>query len=394
MATSSSYPARFGGPGRAAFVAAVTPSSGKMAWSRDIGFALESARPDVLTWGTSVLVVGHRQMALFDADGHRRWTRDKRAGSPVAINNGRLYFENRGRFLDAVDIDNQLVIDSAPLAGVTGQGWQVSQLWPQRDDFIVTLTNPDPVYDEEDETRPHPQPSVVGHRVAYGQRLGDWGQRYAGVQALPALFVPELGRWLAALPAVVSVDVRQGDESPRFRLPLDKLVDWSADAAGRLVVSGYLQGAKALLALAIDGRELWRWVDRDGGDGWAARQPPLQAGTRAYALTDGRLLAFDAGKLLWQCDLRSAGLHHGATVGDGSFEVRDGRLLSTAKLAYATALADNTVLVVGDRTLHAVAADGSLRFGITLDAPLQAPAVVDASGNVFVLTATQLVKLR
>jgi outer membrane protein assembly factor BamB len=229
----------------------------------------------------------------------------------------------------------------------------------------------------------------------FGKAIGAWGGEYLGELKLDPLFQTEREQWLVAQDDVLVVDLKTGTESPRFKLPIDAASDWSIDAEGVLCVMGTHAGRKVVVAMSTAGEERWRWIDGDDSDRWSQGQPPIRGNSgRVFVLSDGRVLALDAGKLAWTYDARSESLRHGARVSDGSFEVKDGMLLSTARLRYGTALSDGSLLVVGNNTLRHIDAEGRLNFAVTVSGEILTPPVVDAEGSIYVATATKLFKIR
>jgi len=395
VTTSPLYAARFAGPRRDSAIVGETRAEGVVEWSRDIGLPAGSAPRDVLSWQGGIAVVGGGRVVQYSTNGERLWDRPASQGAPVVAANGLLYLVSRNTELEAVDATNIARLKEAPIPGQASRKFQLELLWPRQDDFVTTSYMADPTYDSEDLSRPQPKPLTVGRRTVYGEAIGAWGVSHDGHQRLPPLLLPGPGLWVIALDQVVVVNLSTEEERPHFKLSLSELTEWSADSSGTLYVTGYAGGNKALLAVTTAGREMWRWIDKDEPDRWAASQPPmLGLQGRAFLLTEGRVLAIDAGKLTWSYDARSESLRHGALAAEGSFEVKDGRLLSTAKLRYGTSLSDGSILVVGSKTLRRIDASGRKVFALTLATDIVTPPVVDADGNVYVATASQLIKIR
>ena len=400
MTTDSLYPTAFSSPRHDSHIPAVARGSGQLLWSRELGMKRAGGRLDLLLFGSSVVVAQAASFALFTADGRKLWEQDKQSGSPVAIANGLGYFTTAGLMLNAVDAAGEWRLRGSSLPAVLTKEHVLMLLWPRKLDYITAVDMPDPRYDLSDDAAAAYDPHISAARSTYGNRTSDWVNEFYGIVALPPLFVPETGHWLVAQSKmqVTRVDLstlNSGDTPARSRIPLDTAQAWSADSAGALVVAGTAGGAKALVKLDVRGAETWRWVDPQGQDAWLTTQPPIRGKDgRVFALTDGRLLAFDSGKLAWQFDAGSDVLRHGATEGDGSFVVKDGRLLSTFRLAHGTSLGDGSILVVGNRTLFLVEADGRKRFQCQLPSAIVSPPVVDSEGNIYVATATQLHKIR
>jgi hypothetical protein len=395
VSTPALFAARFGGPRRASALSSTTRAEGGIEWSSKLALPQEDSPRDVLLWQSMVIVDTRSQIIAISAAGVRLWGRDKRAGSPSVAVSDRLYFVSRGSQLTSVDSAGVLKLQEAPFPGLASREFSIMALWPLGEEFISTTYVEDPTYDEEQDDGPTPQPHVFAARSPMGSVELGWGEIFEGTLKLPPLLVPERDLWIAAIDQVIVVNYSTKEEFPRFDLSIADVVDWSADAAGLLCVAGYVGAHKSLVAVGLDGKVQWQWTDADGDDRWSQAQPPIRGKDgRVYALTDGRVLAIDAGRVAWTYDARSESLRHGALAGDGSFEVKDGRLLSTTKLRHGTALADGSILVTGNRTLRHIGANGNLLFSVSLPDDVLTPPVVDAEGDVYVATSTDLIKIR
>ena len=150
-----------------------------------------------------------------------------------------------------------------------------------------------------------------------------------------------------------------------------------------------------LVVFTAAGKALWHWKDDKDTDAWAASQPPIRlTGDRVCVLTEGRVLAVEAGKVVWSYDLRSEMLRHGSQIDDGSFEIKDGKLLAKAILRHGTALADGSLLLTAGKSLFHLGADGKKLFSVAVDGDILSTPVVDADGNIYVTTATHLIKIQ
>ena len=370
MKHSSTYPTYFANPRRDGAIPATSRSVGRIAWSRELGLAHADVLPALLVWEGHIVAATFPAMAVFSPNGQRLWERAKQTGSPAVVANGLLYYENRGCKLDAVGINNQLVLENAPFPAAMNSEFRVTLLWPREKDFIATVYWPG---QEPDAKTGQPTiPKISVRKTIYGERMGAWGTDYEGQQRLMPLFVPELDSLVIALAQeVISIDAKTEREISRFKVPFNELADWSADAEGILAITGYEETNKALVALSLTGQEKWRWIDRQQSDRWVAGQPPIRStGQRVYALTDERILAFEQGKLLWQDEVKNTRPRNGSSLADGS------------------------LLVNAGRTLRHLDRDGKERFLVSLNEEILTPPVVDTEGNIYVATATQLVQIR
>ena len=399
--TTSSYPVRFASARRDSALAVLTTATGKVVWSKETGKTTSADwPPTVLVWGDRLLVASAPDMVLFDSRGERLWTRQKQIATPVASAQGKLYFKAKSRFLEALDGADQPVLKDAPFPGATSADVKVDLFWPREDDFVAVLADPgdSEVSDGSSPDTPLAPPKAIILRNRYPTTYGDWQLALKGLQTMTPLFVPE--RQIVALmfDDLVRIDLLKRQQVSAFKVPLATRTEWSVDADEVYCFTGYEESSpgktKVLMALSADGRELWRWTDSTNNDTWAVRQPPIRAmGGRVYALTQGRVLAVEQGKLVWQYDTRSDSLQHGAKVDSGSFEIKDGRLLATGSLRHGSVLGDGSLLVTGGKTLHHLSAAGRKLFSVSVDSDILSPPVVDADGHIYVATATHLIRI-
>lgn len=395
LSTSSLYPVRFGSPRRDSQQSAVTRAQGQVEWSQALHLPAGTIPRAVLHWGNAIVVDSGETMQRFGTNGPLQWSREKLPAAPLVIGNDKAYFVTRLSSLEAVDSANTVQLSEVPISGLATAEFTLLLFWPQALDFVASAYMADPTYDEEAVDQPTPQPLLLADRTVYGKVLPVWHLSQDGELRLPPLYNPDRAEWLVAYDNVQIVNVASGVNVASFRQPVATPLDWSVDAAGTICITGYTGNHKVLTALSAGGEPRWSWTDHDDDDRWAATQPPVQSATgRVFVLTQGRVLAFDAGKLAWSYDARNESLRHGALSGDGSFEVRDDRLLSTAKLRHGTALSDGSILVTGNKTLRHIDANGRRIFTVSLPNDILTPPVVDADGNIYVATALQLFKIR
>lgn len=393
---ASSYPTAYAGPARASYEAVVSHARGKPVWAREHSLDFHGKETGLLLLGGDVIVNAGRAFALFDAKGGQRWRKAKREGSPLAIRNDRVYLEGPGLFLQAVDAGGTVVIDQAPFPPLTNREFAVTTLWPREKDFLAITYLAHPKYNEEDLGDRNLDPKTYAQISAYGDPVGAWGASYSGKQSLPPLFVPGPGLLFLSQNQITAVHVETGRQIS-FALPVERPQGWSADANGNLSVTGYQAGRKTIVFLAPGGEETGRWqeplhgsasgafasetgTERD--DDFAFPQPPVQApGGRVWALTRGRVLAFHDGKPAWTYALaREPGRDGGPRP-------------EIDKPAFATALADGSLLFTAGNGLRKLNAEGKLEFLYRAPEAIIAPPVVGADGSIHLLTAGQIIKL-
>ena len=242
MKYESTYPTFHASPRRDCAIPVTSGAKGDIAWSHELGLPNTDVLPALLIWDEHIVAVTFPELALFTTYGKRLWQRTKQIGSSLAVANGLLYYENKWSFLDAVNIENELVLDSDPLPGAMNDEFRVTLLWPGKRDFIAVAFWPG-LESEQD-------PEVLVRRVVYGEDISLWGENFKGSQQSLPIFVPESDALvLSMIGEVIYIDTKLGDVTARYIISLDELVYWSADQEGTLCITGYHEEQKELLAL-------------------------------------------------------------------------------------------------------------------------------------------------
>jgi hypothetical protein len=362
MTGQTTFPMIYGSPRRDCALSVPINGISKIVWSVPLGLEMTEFFPRVLIWEGNPVACMHSSFGVFTKDGQFLFKRDKHNGSPAAIANGLLYHENRGTYLEAVDLKNQLVLEHGSFGAAPNGEFNVTLFWPREKDYIGCSFSP--YYEEV-------IPTVVVRRGSYTERLGIWGNDYKGPSQLWPLAVPELNLLLVSVcNTVICTDIEQQEETGRFNIGVPKLMDWSASPKGDLCILGNDSNGKVVLGMSPAGELLWCLHIVGDTDEWALYQPPIQAGEgRIYALTNKRVLAIKDGKFLGQHEPNSGEVRHGSSLPDGS------------------------LLVTSGETLLHLGPDGRVLGRAALGAEILSPPVADAEGFVYITTKTHLVKL-
>ena len=394
----SPYPAAFGGPRRTSRQPVALRLRGEMAWQAALGIPAHHRPREILAChGVGLLQAGEAVLAFEPAGGRLRWRRDKRPDSPMALLNDELFYESPLQHLESVGVDGQARRARLPFPGNPNLEYQVVQFWPDEAGFVTTIVEPDPKYDSEDKGAGGKRPKAWLRASRYGAPTSDTNHEFSGQPRLPTLYLPESRRWVMDLDGQTTVAEAGRRGLPRSRpRALDETMQWSADETGRLYLTGRIGLKRRLACTGLDGAPAWHWDDpASEDDPWSPLQPPSPGPDFTLALTAGRLLAIRQGELAWTFDARSDSLRHGANVNDGSFEVRDGRLLAKGRLQTFTVLSDGSVLLAGERTLWQLDAQGRVLARLAFEETLAAvPPVANGDGLVYVATATRLIAVR
>lgn len=397
MTTANPPSTALPGPRRESVLPLSTSAAGKQAWSSALPqLATVDWPPQVVVWGDAVAVTSPLQIFLFDAKGKLLWSQEKQSGSRIALGNDRMYFKAKSTFLEAVDKAQVKTMQRGSFPGALADDVVVELFWPREKDFISVILRPgDMEAPEGDPDGPMIASETWAQKSEYNSSTGDELYQQRGETRLPPLFDP--ASQILSLFTTELIRINAADRKSQVKLPMPALdwSDWSVDAGEVYSLTGQTaDGHKVLVAISATGKELWRWTDATLSDDWIRTQAPVRApGGRVYVLTSGRVLAIEKGKLVWEFSALDAALKHGAKVEDGSFEIKDGRLLAKGSLRHATALSDGSLLVTGNKTLRHLGADGKQLFSVTLEEDILSEPTLDADGHIYVAGATRLMRI-
>jgi outer membrane protein assembly factor BamB len=361
MTEQTTYPMVHGSPRRDCALKVPVKGLSKVIWTAPLNMERADFFPKVLIWEGNPVACALSAFCVYTKDGKELFRRDKHPGSPVAIATDLAYHENRGTYLEAVDLHNKLVLERGSFAVAPNGEFNVTLFWPRENDYIGCSFSP--YYEEV-------VPSVIVRRGSYTERLGIWGEDFKGPSQLWPLAVPEMGLLLVSINnTVICMNIEGPEEVGRFQVSLQKMNDWSSDPKGGLCILGECSDNKVLVGMSSAGKELWR-LDIKGDDQWVLWQPPIQAGDgRVYVLTDHRVLAIQNGALLWQYGSKDGEVHGGSSVPDGS------------------------VLVASGQVLMHLGTDGKVLERVAVGEEVLSAPVVDLEGFVYVMTKSQIIKI-
>jgi membrane-bound inhibitor of C-type lysozyme len=317
----------------------------------------------VLVWNSGIAVATSSRLLAFSADGKLLWQRNILSGSPAVVANDLIYYQNPRHRLEAVTLDETPILANAYFPGAYDPLSRVWALWPEKNEFLA-VTQFIGLHREN-------PPWTSVYKAVYGSRVPLWDHDYPGGPLLPPLLVRRLNRIVLLMRELITIDPGTGTEVSRAKLPLTSYVDWSAGPEGDLYVLGSPETGCVLACVSLDGKTRWTSSGLGASTGWVKTQPPIvRPDGTVHVFGDRSVLTYRNGSLLWES----------ATPGETP--------------RYGTALADGTLMVAAGRTLHRLDADGNTMFSVTLEGEILTPPGVDASGSVYVATATHLVKIQ
>lgn len=366
MVELTTYPVFLGSFRRDSAQAQGSSSKGVVAWARPHGLPQTTPPRYLLIWKGRVVLETQARFVVNDHEGKELWGRDKLSGSFLVADGDLLYYHNPRRRLDAVQLDNQLKLDATRLPPAYKPDFSVELFVPQAVEFLAVV---------QAQGEGEMPPEVIVRRNKYDDQYSVWEKEVKGEQALPPLFIPELKRIVVALLLDLHrFDAETGKQEPAVLHGLLRPSSMSADAAGNLYITGQevvqTKASSVLLSLSPDGKERWRWKGVAKSVQWSRVQPPVLApGGAVHAFIGNAVLTIQEGKLVWDHEL-------------------------SASPTFGTALSDGTLLVTVSNRLVRLNAKGEEVFSVSLKEPILTPPVVSGSGEIYVATATQLVKIQ
>lgn len=351
------------------FINVSSKASGQLLWSKPIGEQVgETANVQVLySVQKSVIVVGIKQMFAFGQDGNLVWQRRKWYGTPVALKDGWIYYisADRKNRMEAVDLQNKIRLQDFKVPDL-GDDEYLVMFEPNKDGLIAQVQ-----YTNE----PEGPEEIIVYKITKGKVIYDWSKSYENEHSpLLPITCTEHGRIITFTKNDVLIfNINNKERTPeptaKFNFPLEKETMWvSCGNDGNLYWAGMNDRRTSLVVTDLKGDEKWRWESvrypRLKQDPPVA--PPIITPDRAFLLSQKNLVALQNGKKLWEF------------------------VAETDKFSAATALGDNSILVVEGNKLHRLNAQGESLFEVTVDEPIVTFPVVDENGNIYVASSEKL----
>ena len=383
METPSLYPTAFASSLRGSFISTKTSAKGKITWSKPTGLAAANKYwpAAVLLWNKHQVVTAHSDIVLFDPNGNKVWSKKKQIRAPLTVGGELLYFKNPSRFLDAIDIDGKKILDSGPFPGGMGEN-EVEFFFPRKDDFVAVMFDNDQRDHDQGDENPRPTRPILNLvKNRYSITYGDWLEKLDADDHLAPLFLPEKSV-LSLLSGGLHFRIDMNTEKRLSEVPVgfESPTEWSLDRNDVFYILATEKSQLVMLAYRIEGMDLknskkkdqWRWEsDPKNTEAWVAHPPAVGPSGKVYALTTSRLIALENGKLLWQNPVQTA---------------KD-------EMSFISILADESLLLANGKVLSFLSPDGKLKWKVEVASEILSSPVVDEVGNIFVTTATDLVRI-
>lgn len=355
---------------RSSFLPLRPEISGRIEWEFSLkGKEGSAASPKALLNSGDVFIVqSDEQIIAVNSQGRKLWRKEIVFGSPVSIAEGRVYFRSQKTEVDelsAVLLDGTEIRETMILLDTFESAYPI-YIEPLPDSFIAVCVYRVGVEDGS--------PEVVCYRKAYPSEEYSWVSSYFGGVSLQPLHIREMNRFVM----FTSQDVRIHDsESPhggkemaRFDVPFPQLSEACAAEDGTLYILGSEESQLSLVALSLNGEELWKYTGIPFGGYRDHQKPPV--------LGVDKLVHVFAGNTLLS-------IREGKQVG--------GYVSQHGPISYATALIDGSLLLAAGLTLVQIDVSGAKIREIEVEHAISAPPVVDKDGKVYVVTAEKLYKI-
>jgi hypothetical protein len=373
MKTLTTYPVAFADHGRTGRMTVTVRLRGTRGWSSPLSKTPPTA---LLMWEGRLVVVTSGTMMVFGPDGKPLWEQPHCGGSALAAAGKPIYFQSRSHRLGEIGPDGQATLREHYLPGSGDDAFRLLLLIPDKRQYLNVIYWPGQDFGQKTD---------VSWRVArYGERLSVRGGVHKSIPLMQPLYLRELRQLVMAFHPgeLVVVDTESGRDlvepenpfandprKPYPKLPVEKPVDWCADADGTVCILGYEADWPVIATMSLEGAIAWRMVLKRPGR-WSGSPPVLGQKGLVYALLEGHVMVLEKGRLIWQYESKEAPRLFGTSMADGTL-----------------------LLAAGKRMIH-LDCSGKELASVDLGEEILAPPVADSEGAVYAVTARQLIQVR
>jgi hypothetical protein len=364
------YNMMFADSRRSSFLPFRVDVEGSIEWSQRIDLKEERAfNPKAILVSSSTLIAySDTQIIAFENNGKKLWEQNIVYGSPVSISEGKVFFREakaKAKELSAVHMDGSEVTDKMIILNSHEDAYPI-YLEPLSDGLIAMCTYRVGV---EDGT-----PKTVFYKKTYPSLNYLWVSSFTTDMGFGPLHIRESNRFIVTTVDEIWVynssppDIEE--ELFRYPHPLPQLLQASASENDILYILGVEEDQLVLIALSLDGEEIWRFSGfLDTGFNKQLIPPILGPDGSVHIALGNQLSTVREGKLVRRFT---------SQAGD---------------ISYGTSLADNSILLVAGMTLLQIDSTGELILDVVFEESLVTPPVVDAEGKIYVASAQKLYKI-
>jgi outer membrane protein assembly factor BamB len=346
---------------------------GELNWQKEFsGYQEKNLENRLLLYSSDRIIIDNiSEILCLDIAGNLLWKRDKWYGSQIIIRDNLVYYTSSSRKdrMEAVTLDNKLAVEDFIIYDIIKESYLVL-FEPYKKDFYAQAQ-----YTAVMEVN-------SGKFIIYktGTKIPgyEWSKIFFDeiCPLIPLINFEKEFLLTASHSDVMLFDINTNkeDAEPKISFPLptqSENIFVSSSKEGNLFF-GYSEDDKIFLkCYDPEGKELYSiQVQEEFANVNKVIAPPILAEDLVYLLTKNKLICSSNGEVKW------------ITSSEG------------LSFSYATALADNSILVAQGNLLKHFNSDSRQIFMYEANDTISAPPVVDKSGIVFFCTKTNLYSLK
>lgn len=343
---------------------------GKILWTRIIFDPVDESDKagHILTADSKIFVISQKKIIAFDNEGTSLWNRARWPMTPVVLRNEKIYFtsEEKKSSMQAVNFNNELLLDGFWMPEVIKESYLV--LFEPFENGLIAQVQymPDPN---------DAQSGFVVYKVQNGSLGMDWEKSFYDQKSkvIPIINLPSGVLVTSNQTSVFVFDINnsknQTEPVYEYPLPLGEHTIWlSSGKDGHLYWLGKLEDRTIMIETEISGKKIVEWNSGNAvfEDYALPILPVIVAPEIQYILTKSKLFAIKDGNVLWEINS----------------EEND--------FSNATALNDNSILVVKNNLLLHYTSEGNKKFELKFDEPIISAPALDESGQIYVITNNKI----
>jgi outer membrane protein assembly factor BamB len=322
----------------------------------------------LLTAGQKIFVVTQKKILAYDNVGHNLWDREHWPLSPVSLRFNRIYFtsaEGKSQ-MQAVDFDNKIVVEDFWMPEIVERS------------FLVLFEPIEKGLMAQVQYQPDPDSGPMGfviYRIHDGALGTEWEKSFDKQKSklIPIINIDKniLVTNNASDAFVFDIQSKGKNVKPLFEFPLplaDHTMWLSSSKNGDLYWLGEDNKETILNVTGLNGELLWEWKSEevDFSNFAIPILPAIVAPDIQFIITPKKLFAFQLGKKIWEIES------------------------DNLNFSNATALNDNTILVIKGSVLIHYNSEGKEIFNLEMGENIITAPVVDENGRIFIASNENL----
>jgi hypothetical protein len=350
------------------FIDAVPTVNGELAWKLELPSQMgkETANRLILSDGDQYYVDALTEIICVDNNGKELWRKQKWYGSPIVYNEGLIYYQSSERKddLEAVDTNNKLVISKYPIQGVIEESYLVL-FQPNKKELIAQVQYAD-----------LPEVSIPEFTLFKSDEnsLGfTWHKRFNNEINSAIPFVNFEHKFILTFTQseghIFHLSGKKDSVEPdySFELPKDKDALFASSSNKGEIFLTWSKGNKiSLLCLNNLAEENFKieFENEFVGSEPIVHPPIITSDGYIFVLTGNKIFCVNQEKVIWQKAINHA--------------------------EYATAFADNSVVIAAGNKLIYLDAQGEEKFVHEIEEKISAPIILNQNGG-FIFSTNNIV---